>query len=165
MSAGTVFVWVYIKHSINIHSLFLLNYLKNIRWFKAIITTLLSGIINIETWYLRCVCLWVLTQSCLTLLIPWTVAPQDPLSVGFSRQEYWSGLPFPSSGDLTGISCIDRWILYHCTTYETPIHMIILTEKGWRTRSESCSWFLILLWWGYSGSEVDYNELVYTCDP
>ena len=32
---------------------------------------------------------------------PWTVPHQAPLSVGFSRQEYWSGLPFPSSGDLT----------------------------------------------------------------
>ena len=31
---------------------------------------------------------------------PWTVALQAPLSMGFSRQEYWSGLPFPSSGDL-----------------------------------------------------------------
>ena len=31
---------------------------------------------------------------------PWTVAYQDPLSMGFSRQEYWSGLPFPSPGDL-----------------------------------------------------------------
>ena len=31
---------------------------------------------------------------------PWTVAHQVPLSVGFSRQEYWSGLPFPSPGDL-----------------------------------------------------------------
>ena len=31
---------------------------------------------------------------------PWTVARQAPLSVGFSRQEYWSGLPFPSPGDL-----------------------------------------------------------------
>ena len=30
----------------------------------------------------------------------WTVAYQAPLSVGFSRQEYWSGLPFPSPGDL-----------------------------------------------------------------
>ena len=30
----------------------------------------------------------------------WTVAYQGPLSMGFSRQEYWSGLPFPSSGDL-----------------------------------------------------------------
>ena len=31
---------------------------------------------------------------------PWTVAPQAPLSMGFSKQEYWSGLPFPSPGDL-----------------------------------------------------------------
>ena len=31
---------------------------------------------------------------------PWTVAYQAPLSVGFPRQEYWSGLKFPSSGDL-----------------------------------------------------------------
>ena len=31
---------------------------------------------------------------------PWTVANQAPPSMGFSRQEYWSGLPFPSPGDL-----------------------------------------------------------------
>ena len=31
---------------------------------------------------------------------PWTVARQAPLSMGFSRQEYWSGLPFPSPGNL-----------------------------------------------------------------
>ena len=29
----------------------------------------------------------------------WTVAPQAPLSMGFSKPEYWSGLPFPSPGD------------------------------------------------------------------
>ena len=32
--------------------------------------------------------------------IPWTVAHQAPLSMGFPRQEYWSGLPFPFPGDL-----------------------------------------------------------------
>ena len=32
--------------------------------------------------------------------IPWTVAGQAPLSMGFSRKEYWSGLPFPSPEDL-----------------------------------------------------------------
>ena len=37
---------------------------------------------------------------CLTLAIPRTVARQAPLSMAFSRQEYWSGLPFPSPGDL-----------------------------------------------------------------
>ena len=31
---------------------------------------------------------------------PWTVAHQAPLSMGFSRQEYWSGLPFPTPGYL-----------------------------------------------------------------
>ena len=31
-------------------------------------------------------------QSCLTLCDSWTVAPQGPLSMGFSRQEYWGGL-------------------------------------------------------------------------
>ena len=31
---------------------------------------------------------------------PWTVAHQAPLPMGFPRQEYWSGLPFPSPGDL-----------------------------------------------------------------
>ena len=31
---------------------------------------------------------------------PWTVAHQAPLSMGFSRHEYWSGLPSPSPGDL-----------------------------------------------------------------
>ena len=39
-------------------------------------------------------------QSCPTLCDPWTVAHQAPPSMGFSRQEYWSGLPFPSPGDL-----------------------------------------------------------------
>ena len=34
-------------------------------------------------------------------MIPWTVAQQAPLSVELSRQEYWSGLPFPSPGDLS----------------------------------------------------------------
>ena len=35
--------------------------------------------------------------SCVRLFaMPWTVAQQAPLSMGFSRQEYWSGLPFPS---------------------------------------------------------------------
>ena len=31
----------------------------------------------------------------------WTVARQAPLSIGFSRQEYWNGLPFPFPGDLS----------------------------------------------------------------
>ena len=33
-------------------------------------------------------------------MTPWDVAQKAPLSMGFSRQEFWSGLPFPSPGDL-----------------------------------------------------------------
>ena len=39
-------------------------------------------------------------QCCPIFATQWTVACQDPLSMGFSRQEYWSGLPCPSPGDL-----------------------------------------------------------------
>ena len=42
----------------------------------------------------------LIAKSCPTLATPGTVACQAPPSMGFSRQEYWSGLPFPSPGDL-----------------------------------------------------------------
>ena len=42
----------------------------------------------------------LVAKSCLTLVTPWTVACQALLSVGFSRREYWSGLPSLSPGDL-----------------------------------------------------------------
>ena len=42
----------------------------------------------------------LVAKSCLTIATPWTVACQALLSMGFSRKEYWSGLPFPSLEDL-----------------------------------------------------------------
>ena len=42
----------------------------------------------------------LVAKSYPTLAIPWTIARQALLSMGFSRQEYWSGLPFPSPEDL-----------------------------------------------------------------
>ena len=50
---------------------------------------------------------------------PWTVAHQALPSMGFSRQEYWNGLPLPSAGessqprDRTHIACVGRRVLYH----------------------------------------------------
>ena len=41
-----------------------------------------------------------MTKSCPALATPWTIASQAPLSIGFPRQEYLSGLQFPSPGDL-----------------------------------------------------------------
>ena len=60
---------------------------------------------------------------------PWTVALQAPLSMGFSRQESWSGLPFPSPGDLpdTGIkppssvSPVLQQILYWLSHRGSPL--------------------------------------------
>ena len=78
--------------------------------------------------YIRlCVCV---TQSCLTLC-----DPQAPLSVGCSGKEYWSGLPFPTAGDLPDpgfepkslpSSYIGRQILYHCTTWEAICNTLYL---------------------------------------
>ena len=59
----------------------------------------------------------------------WTKTRQAPLAMGFSRQQYWSGLPFPPPGDLSdpgiepsSISCIGRWILYHWATWEAYLY-------------------------------------------
>ena len=55
---------------------------------------------------------------------PWTVACQAPLSTGFPRQEYWSGLPFPSPGDLSNLGIKTRssglQILYQLSYEGSP---------------------------------------------
>ena len=66
----------------------------------------------------------LVTKSCLTLVIPWTVASQTSLSMGFCRQEYWSGLPFPYPGDLpdpgieSGSPALQADSLLHCAMKE-----------------------------------------------
>ena len=47
-----------------------------------------------------CVCVCAHVRSSNFFATLWTVARQAPLSMGFPREEYWSGLPFPSPGDL-----------------------------------------------------------------
>ena len=67
-----------------------------------------------------------------------TIACQDPLSMGFSRQVYWSGLPCSSPGDLpdlgieaaSHVSCISRWVLYHQHHLGSPI-----LHNGWGKKS------------------------------
>ena len=66
--------------------------------------------------------------SCVRLFVTlWTVARQGPLSIGFSRQEYWSALQCPPSGDLShpglepvSVCCIGRQILYHYCHLGSP---------------------------------------------
>ena len=52
--------------------------------------------------------------------IPWTVAYQVPPPMGFSRQEYWSGLPFPSAGDLPdpGIELLHCRLTLYCLSQQ-----------------------------------------------
>ena len=86
-----------------------------------------------------CVCVWV-AQSCLTLCDPWTVAHQAPLSMGFSRQEHWSGLPCPSPGifptqgsNLSLLHC--RQILHHQSVSPgkpySPNESLLISLPGW----------------------------------
>ena len=70
----------------------------------------------------------LVAQLCPTLFTTlWTVAHHCPLSVGFLRQEYWSGLPFPFPGgssrprDQTRVSWLGRRILYYWATREAPV--------------------------------------------
>ena len=62
---------------------------------------------------------------------PWTVAYQAPPSMGFSRQEYWSGLPFPSPGDLPnpGIKPRSPALQADALPREPPGKTLLL---GWR---------------------------------
>ena len=50
--------------------------------------------------YCVCVCVRISHSLMSNSVIPWTVAHQAPLSMGFSRQQHWSGLPFPTPEDL-----------------------------------------------------------------
>ena len=58
------------------------------------------GTIRAAEIFYHLLCGGKLLKLCPTLCDPWTVVGQGPPSVGFSRQEYWAGLPFPSPGDL-----------------------------------------------------------------
>ena len=65
----------------------------------------------------------------------WTVAYQAPPSRGFSRQEYWSGLPFPSPGDLLdpGIELGSPALQADALTSEPPVKPIKLTQIDEKT--------------------------------
>ena len=81
----------------------------------------------------------LVAQSCPTLCIPCTITHQTPLSMGFFRQEYWSGLPFPSPGNLPdpGIKSKSpalQKILYHLS-HQGRIVMVVSTKKDAQCKS------------------------------
>ena len=76
-------------------------------------------------WWFSCSVILTLFQPHGLLWSPWTLTHQTPLSMGFPRHKYWSGLPFPSPGDHPhpGIKpgvLLGRRILYHWATWEAP---------------------------------------------
>ena len=106
---------------------------------KPYLTQLSSHIITIFVFLLvrphKTYSQWILSVYCLQLLSHvqlfatlWTVAHQNPPSIGCSRQEYWSGLPLSTPGDLPDLrtqlmSRVSCRFLYLCATWEaTSIH-------------------------------------------
>ena len=78
---------------------------------------------------------------------PWTVACQAPLSMGFFRQEHWSGLPYPPPGEFPDpgikpvfffVSCIGRQVPYQWC-HDTWIESLKTPEKDNGTLAASCS--------------------------
>ena len=94
-------------------------------------------------------------------MTPWTVARQAPLSMGFSRQEYWNGLSFPPQGessrprDWTHVSCIGKQTACHWATREALVwsysHTVLVTLAlvsilidGWLTRFSKAGSFSVI---------------------
>ena len=73
-------------------------------------------------------------------MIPWTVAHQAPLSMGFPRQEYWSGLPFPSPGDLPDTR-MNPNILFGVDSLPLSTLEVFILELGWG--SVQFSWLVV----------------------
>ena len=92
---------------------------------------------------------WCVLSHVRLFVTPRTVAHQAPLSMRFSRQEYWSGLPLPTSGDLPGqetetVSLVSPALArfcHHCVTWEY-VHIIeyYLTIKRQRNLTYAITW-------------------------
>ena len=94
---------------VNIQWDYLFAHLTNIVfiwWFSLLIFNLIIVICSVA-------------KSCPTLVTPWSVAHQVPLSMGFPRQEYCSGLSFPSLGNYCYCCCVVQ-LLSHVWLFETP---------------------------------------------
>ena len=95
------------------------------------------------------------TQSCL-FVTPWTIARQVPLSMEFSRQEYWSGLPFPSPGDLP-----DPGIELRSHVFGAP--QVVLVVKNPPTNAGNVRDVSSIPGSGRSLGEGHGNPLQYSC--
>ena len=91
----------------------------------------------------------LIAKSCPTLATPWTIACQTPLSMGFSRQHYWSGLPFPfSRGSSWPRNLHCRQVLYQLSyegrelPYDPAIPLLDIHPREMKTfvHVKTCTW-------------------------
>ena len=106
-----------------------------------------------------CVC--SVTQSCPLFATPQTVVRQAPLSLGFSRQEYWSGLPFLSPRDLSDPGIEPGQILYYWTTY-TPVKKEICVRKQKENQKTKKPCYLRTWWLILSGIILLYHLILFS---
>ena len=96
--------------------------------------------------------LYVYVLGCVPLfVIPWTVAHQATLPMGFSRQEYCRELPFPTlrgsfrPRDQICVSCISRWIPYYGATWEAQKFCYLFAIGKWSLKKVCVVYYPLLL--------------------
>ena len=126
-----------------------------------------------------CVCLHVCTQLCPTFCEPMDCSPPGSSSMGFPRREYWSGLPFPSPGDLlhpgikpASLACLALAGRFFTTEpLGTPLHF---DGNDWKARLKWTPYFspcslnsspcdvssraIELLTWQHNSINLFYNK-------
>ena len=97
------YIHINVTNIIHINVTNILNIIKKILLYKPskyVYFTLRHYVSMSKNCILDCCCLVSCSVMSDSFATPWTIALQTPLSMGFSRQEYWSGLPCPPPGDL-----------------------------------------------------------------
>ena len=121
------------------------------------------------------VIIYTVTTNCVYLsthvqlfATPWTVAHQAPLSMGFSRQEYWSGLPCSPPGDLPNpglnpglMHC--RWILYLLSPVFYWASQVVLVEENQPANAGDTGDVGLIPGSGRSPGKGNGNPLQYSC--
>ena len=97
-------------------------------------------------------CVVLVTQLCPTPVTPQTANRQAPLSMEFSRQEYWSGLPFPSPCIYCVLFiCLSLWqcrkLLFkiNLSVGNLPISLSLLPKRAWKNKGVKIIFFCVLL--------------------
>ena len=117
--------------------------------------------------FIMCICAPSLSHVWL-FVTPWTVARQAPLSMGLSRKEYWSGLPFPSPEDL-----LDQWLNPHILHRQVDFFPLCLLGSSLSLQLVSPRFhkaFNVFIWhimwgmiWFLDNTEVSLGKYLLNC--